>query len=71
MLVTRVCFALSPPLGDASFPLELVGMRFVLAFLIMVGPCSFGTLLDVTAGAGHFNDDVACRRLPTTHVALY
>jgi hypothetical protein len=43
VLVTRVCFAFSPPLGEASFPLELVGFRFVFVLLVMVGPRSFGT----------------------------
>ncbi len=51
---TRVCFVLSLPLGDASFPLELVGLRLDFVFLTMVNPRSFGTSLDMTARAGYW-----------------
>jgi len=33
---TRVCLDLSPPRGDASFPLVLVGFRLFFDFLVMV-----------------------------------
>ena len=51
-LCTRVCLVLRPPLGEASFPAVLVGLRFPFGFLVMVAHVASGTLEDVAARAG-------------------